>query len=38
MHVVGKIRKQVLKDVPASPVTVYRTKPAGVGQGKALAG
>jgi hypothetical protein len=38
MHVVGKIRKQVLKDVPASPVTVYRTKPVGVGQAKVAAG
>jgi 23S rRNA 5-hydroxycytidine C2501 synthase len=27
MHVVGRIRKQVLKDVPASPIQVYRTRP-----------
>ena len=28
MHVVGKIRKSVLREAKAQPVTFYRTRPA----------
>ncbi|MEY4763639.1 MAG: hypothetical protein RI907_312, partial [Pseudomonadota bacterium] len=28
MHVVGKIKKSVLKQVPAAPIQFYRTRPS----------
>jgi putative protease len=34
MHVVGKIRKHVLKDLPASPIQVYRTRPEAARSGR----